>query len=201
MDLHHEARDEEGYDQILSNKPKTCAGAPAMDRRSDHRPIFYVKDGRASDITETVPRKLRPMFGWRPSVSAARSARRLAPAWAEWTPATIGDVQREVQRVASVEAEWIEREGPQLRLGASAQERRLCELHQKLESQRSAAAAIGAGNGGDAAKVGRAVWRVRKMIRDCMTARRGAARGQRATNAACELGGLRDGEGRWGGES
>lgn len=89
-----------------------------------------------------------PMFGWRPSVSTTR---RLARAWAEWTPATIGDARREVQKVASAEAEWLGREGPQFRSGASAQERRLCELHVKLERQRSAAAAIGAGNGGTAA--------------------------------------------------
>lgn len=64
----------------------------------------------------------------------------------------------------------------QCRVGASAEGRTVGALHQKFERQRAAAAAIGAGFCGSVAKGGRAIWRTRRQIRDCMTARRGAAR-------------------------
>lgn len=73
-------------------------------------------------------------------------------------------------------------------------ERRACtgaeaRLHRKLEDLRR-----GASDGVEAEAwkipLGRAIWRTRRRIRDCTTARRGAAqRGTTGAKVACELGG------------
>lgn len=114
-----------GNKKQLQHKPMKCTGAPKFDRRSDYRPMSYSQKGTVADITEIRHRESHPMLGWRLSVSVAR---RLARAWAEWTPATIGEVQKCVQSIAA----GVPLEGPQARLGTTAQERRACELHEKL---------------------------------------------------------------------
>lgn len=120
------------FDHIFCNNTKSCYGPPSMGRRSDHRPMSYNKAASEAGIVEIRPRQLH-MFGWRPSVSAAR---RLARAWAEWTPACMSDAQRG-EHNRRRRGSMPQSEGPQARLGATAQERRVSDIHVKLERAHS----------------------------------------------------------------
>lgn len=119
-----------------------------MGRRSDHKPITYVRHAAVREVIIITQKSMHKMRGWRP---CAQTARRLAMRWASWE-----------------EAMALSTEGPGARVGASADERRLAAQHQKLDRLLSVATSLGVESNESAAKIRRSMWRALRHIRDCM---------------------------------